>query len=71
MNQKTKEQTFMMKNSTKLKLFHIEIIMVISLLVGQILGMEWKKKRSKKKDAVYRLTMFPLKLTGKLNPNCI
>ena len=55
----------MMKNLIKLKPSLIEIIMVISLPVGQILGMEWKKKRSKKKDAVYRLTMFPLKLTGK------
>ena len=55
----------MMKNLIKSKPFLIKIIMVISLPVGQILGMEWKKKRSKKKDAAYRLTMFPLKLTGK------
>ena len=61
----------MMKNLIKSKPFLIKIIMVISLPVGQILGMEWKKKRSKKKDAVFRLIMFPLKLTGKSNPNCI
>ena len=55
----------MMKNLIKSKLFLTEIIMVISLLVGQILGMVWKKKKSKKKDVAYKLTMFHLKQTGK------
>ena len=61
----------MMQILKESKLYPTGIIMVIFLQVGQILGTEWRKKRSKKKDAVYRLTMFPLKLTGKWNPNCI
>ena len=49
----------------KLKPYLKGIIMVISSQVDQILGMEWRKKRLKKRDVVYRLTMFPSKLTGK------
>jgi len=41
--------------------------MDIFLLAGQILGTEWKKKKLKKKEDVYKLTMLHLKLTGKLN----
>ena len=65
MSQKTWEPTFMTKNLKKSKLFLIGIIMVISLLADQTLGMVWKKKKSKKKDAAYRLIMFLLELTGK------
>ena len=39
--------------------------MDIFFQVAQILGMEWKKKRSKKRGDVYKLTMFPFKQTGK------
>ena len=55
----------MMKVLKRLKLFPIKIIMDISLVVDQILGMVWKKKKLKEKDAAYKLTMFRLKLTGK------
>ena len=41
--------------------------MAIFLAVDQTLGMEWKKKRLKKKEDVYKLTMLHLKLTGKFN----
>ena len=41
--------------------------MAIFLLVGQTHGMEWKKKRLKKKEDVYKLTMLHLKLIGKFN----
>ena len=44
----------MMKNLIKSKLFLTEIIMVISLLAGQILGMVWKKKKLLKKDDAFR-----------------
>ena len=40
--------------------------MDIFLLVDQIHGMEWKKKKLKKKEDVYKLTMFLSKLIGKL-----
>ena len=66
MKMKTWEQTFMMKNKIKSKQFHIKIIMDIFLPADQILGMEWKKKKLKKKEDVCKLTMFRLKLTGKL-----
>ncbi len=41
--------------------------MAIFLLVDQTHGMEWKKKRLKKKEDVYKLTMLHLKQTGKFN----
>jgi hypothetical protein len=41
--------------------------MAIFLLVDQTHGMEWKKKRLKKKEDVYKLTMLHLKLIGKFN----
>ena len=37
------------------------------LLADQILGTEWKKKRLKKKEDVYKLTTLHLKLIGKFN----
>ena len=42
--------------------------MDIFLQAGLTLGMAWKKKKSKKKEDVYKLTMFLLKQTGKSNP---
>ena len=39
--------------------------MDISSQVGQTLGMVWKKKKLKKKEDVYKLTTFHLKLIGK------
>ena len=39
--------------------------MDIFLLVDQTHGMEWKKKKLKKKEDVYKLTMLHLKQTGK------
>ena len=45
--------------------------MAIFLLVGQTHGMGWKKKRSKKKEGVYKLTMLHLKLIGKFNPKAL
>ena len=41
--------------------------MGIFLPVEQILGMGWKKKKLKKKEDVYKLTMFHSKLIGKLD----
>ena len=37
------------------------------LPVDQTHGMEWKKKKLKKKEDVYKLTMLHLKLIGKFN----
>jgi len=45
--------------------------MAIFLLVDQTHGMEWKKKRLKKKEDVYKLTMLHLKLIGKFNPKAL
>ena len=42
--------------------------MDIFLPVDQTHGMEWKRKRSKKKEDVCRLTMLHLRLIGKFNP---
>ena len=39
--------------------------MVIFLLVDQTHGMEWKKKRLKKKEDVCKLTMLHSRLIGK------
>ena len=41
--------------------------MDIFLLADQTHGTEWKKKRLKKKEDVYKLTMLRLKLIGKFN----
>ena len=41
--------------------------MDISLQAGQTLGTEWKKKKLKKREDAYKLTMLPFLLTGKLN----
>ena len=41
--------------------------MVIFSLAVQIRSMEWKKKKLKKKEDVYKLTMLHLKQTGKFN----
>ena len=41
--------------------------MGIFLAADQILGMGWKKKKLKKKEDVYKLTMFHSKLIGKLD----
>ena len=38
---------------------------VTSLQVDQTLGMEWKKKKLKKREDVYKLTTLLSKLTGK------
>jgi hypothetical protein len=43
--------------------------MVIFLQVDPILGTAWKKKKLKKKEEGYKLTMLHLKLTGKLKVN--
>jgi len=45
--------------------------MVIFLAVDLIHGTEWKKKRLKKKEDVYKLTMLHLKLIGKFNPKAL
>ena len=37
-----------------------------SLPVDQTLGMEWKKKKLKKREDVFKLIMLHLKLIGKL-----
>ena len=39
--------------------------MAIFLVAGQTHGMEWKKKKLKKKEDVYKLTMLHSKQTGK------
>ena len=39
--------------------------MDIFLQVGQILGMEWKKRKLKKKEDVYKLTMLHSRPIGK------
>ena len=41
--------------------------MGIFLLVDQIHGMEWKKKKLKKKEDAYKLTTLHSKLIGKFN----
>ena len=45
--------------------------MAIFLPVDQIHGMGWKKKKLKKKEDVYKLTMLHLKLIGKFNPKVL
>ena len=42
--------------------------MDIFLQVDQTHGTEWKKRKSKKREDVYKLTMFHSKLTGKSKP---
>ena len=44
----------MTQNRTKLKQFLINIIMDTSLPADQTLGMEWKKKRLKKREDVFK-----------------
>ena len=41
--------------------------MATFLLVDQTHGIEWKKKKLKKKEDVYKLTMLHLKQIGKFN----
>ena len=55
----------MTKNLIKLKQFLIKIIMDTFLQADQILGMGWKKKKLKKKEDVFKLTMYLSKLIGK------
>ena len=61
----------MMKNLKKSKLFLTGIIMVIFLQVDQILGMVWKKKRSKKERRCVQVNYVSFKTDWKVNPNCI
>ena len=45
--------------------------MVTFLQLDQMPGTEWKKKKLKKKEDVCKLTMFHLKLTGRLKPKVL
>ena len=45
--------------------------MDIFLQVDQTRGMVWKKKKSKKREDVYKLTMFHLKLIGESKPKAL